>query len=440
MQDHVSQGLSNRLKNKKVMISGMDGYLGWPLALQLAVLGCNVSGVDNYSRRECVSEKQADSVVPIYSMQERVAAAKDVLSVSLKFREFDIRDLDKLRELLKEEKPDVIVHYGEIPSAPYSMVDAEHAILVQDNNVLGTLGLLWAIKEIVPNALLLKLGTMGEYGTPLSGRPLFEGFFPDDSILKWQDREWSLAGELTPRDSASFYHISKIQDTYNVFKACKLWGLRSYDIMQGVIYGVHTDETAADPRLRTRFDIDEWFGTVMNRFVSQAILGIPMTIYGEGGQIRGFIALEDAMECMVRIIATPLKAGEYDVVNQVSKLYKVSDIAEMVANVAKKFGIQAQIQRIENPRVESEQHPYEVISRKLPAMGFKSNISAEKEIERMFELLSQPDIKKGIEKQSHLISPITHWTGKEKKSEVLETYQPGTKQSKGHHGVLDTKI
>lgn len=427
------------LKNMRVMILGMDGYLGWTLALKLAGLGCQVSGIDNYTRRDAVMERGAHTIVPIARMTERLHAAKDILGVDINFRKMDIRDKKKLKEFLAEEKPEAIVHYAEIPSAPYSMIDADHAIKVQDNNVLGTLGLLWAMKDTVPNASLIKLGTLGEYGSPLTGRPLYEGLFPSDATLKWDKREWSMGGELTPRDPVSFYHCSKVQDTFNVYEACKYWWLRSYDVMQGVIYGVHTDEVAADPKLRTRLDIDEWFGTVINRFVSQAILGIPLTIYGKGEQIRGAIALEDAMECMVRLLGSPPEPGQYDVVNQVSGLHKIRDIAETVAKVgSEKFGLKVKIQRLENPRVEAETHPLEVVSRKLPQKGFKPQVSLEKEITRMFKLLTKPEIKKRIEEKSHCILPKTRWSGEKKDSEVLETYKPGTKKKEGYEGKLDT--
>ncbi|MHA1329094.1 MAG: NAD-dependent epimerase/dehydratase family protein, partial [Promethearchaeota archaeon] len=360
------------LKNMRVMIIGIDGYLGWTLALKLGKLGFQVSGIDNYTRRDCIMEKGAHTIIPIKKMAERLQAASEVLGININFRKIDINDADKLREFIDEVKPESIVHYGEIPSAPYSMADMEHAVRVQENNVLGTLKLLWIIKEIVPESALIKLGTMGEYGTPLTGRPLFEGLFPADAIIEWDNRKWSLGGETTPRDPASFYHVSKVQDTFNILEACKYWWLRSYDIMQGVIYGVYTEELAADKRLRTRFDIDEWFGTVINRFVAQAVVGIPLTIYGKGEQIRGFIALNDAMQCMVRLIVSPPEPGQYDVVNQVSGLYKISELAEAVAKVGnEKFNLDVKIQRIENPRVEADMHPFEVVSRKLPRIfGF----------------------------------------------------------------------
>jgi UDP-sulfoquinovose synthase len=427
------------LKDMRVMILGIDGYLGWTLALKLGKLGFKVSGIDNFLRRDCVMEKGAHTIVPIERMTERLHAAREVLGVNINFRRIDIQDRPKLREFMEEVKPEAIVHYAEIPSAPYSMVDCDHAIKVQDNNVLGTLGLLFLIKDVVPETCLIKLGTMGEYGSPLTGRPLFEGIFPGDAVMHWGGREWSLGGEITPRDPVSFYHVSKVQDTFNVYEACKYWWLRSYDIMQGVIYGVHTDEVAKDPGLRTRLDVDEWFGTVVNRFVAQAILEMPLTLYGAGEQIRGFIALEDAMECMVRLIVSPPEPGQYDVVNQVSGLHKLMVLAETTADVAQKFGLDTKIQKLENPRVEADKHPLEAVSRKLPGVfGFMPKVSMEKEITRMFELLTQPEIKKRIEEKAHLIMPKTRWDGFKKESDVLEVYEPGTREDTGYKPLLDT--
>ncbi len=425
------------LRNMRIMILGIDGYLGWTLALKLGKLGCKVSGIDNFFRRDCVMEKGSHTLVPIERMTERLSAAKDVLGVEIDFRKIDIMDMDRLKGFMEEVKPESIVHYAECPSAPYSMVDAKHAIKVQKNNVLGTLGLLFLIKEIVPESCLIKLGTMGEYGAPLTGRPLFEGIFPADAVMKWNGREWSMGGELTPRDPVSFYHVSKVQDTFNIYEACKYWWLRSYDIMQGVIYGVHTEETAKDDRLRTRFDVDEWFGTVINRFVAQAVAGIPLTIYGSGEQIRGFIALEDAMECMVRLIFSPPEPGQYDVVNQVSGLHKISELAETVAKVGKEFGLDVKIQRLENPRVEAEEHPMEVVSKKLPnTFGFECKVTPEKEIRRMFKVLTKPNIVKRTGEKKHVIYPMTRWSGEKEKMGVLEVYEPGTKLMGGYVGKL----
>ena len=296
------------------------------------------------------------------------------------------------------------------------------------------------MKDIVPESCLIKLGTMGEYGTPLTGRPIFEGLFPADAIIKWDGREWSLGGETTPRDPVSFYHVSKVQDTFNVLEACKYWWLRSYDVMQGVIYGVYTEELILDKKLRTRYDVDEWFGTVINRFVAQAVAGIPLTIYGTGEQIRGFIALSDAMQCMIKLIISPPEPGQYDVVNQVSGLYKISDLAEVVAKVGnQRFNLNVSIQRIENPRVEADSHPFEVVARKLPRfLGFSPKIKLAEEIERMFGVLLEEDIRNRLDLKKHTIFPVTTWQGEKRQMQELEKYQPGTKEPKGYKPIFDT--
>ena len=414
------------LKDMRVMILGIDGYLGWTLALKLGRLGYRISGVDNYSRRGWLAERGSHTVVPIVSMTDRLHAAKEVLGVNINFRKMDIyRERERLAEFIDEVKPEAIVHYAECPSAPYSMIDLDHATFVQENNVLGTLGVLFMMRDHTPESALVKLGTMGEYGAPLTGRPIFEGIFPGDAVLKWDDREWSLGGELTPRDPVSFYHVSKVQDTFNVYEACKYWWLRSYDIMQGVIYGVHTEEVAADPRLRTRLDIDEWFGTVINRFVSQAVIGYPLTVYGAGEQLRGFISLQDAMQCMVRLINSPPEPGQYGVVNQMSGYYGVMDLAKTVARVAhKEFGLPVTIQRLENPRVEADRHPFEPIYDNLSKeYDFTAEHAPEDVIHQMLELLTRPDIKARIEEKQHLIKPSTWWSGIKKEAGTLEVLE-----------------
>jgi len=411
------------LKNMRVMILGIDGYLGWTLALWLGSLGCKVSGVDNYNRRNWVKERGAQTIVPIARMNERLRTAKLVLGQNIDFRQIDIyTEREKLEEFISEVRPESIVHYAEFPSAPFSMIDAEHAIEVQKNNVLGTLALLFTMRDKAPESSLLKLGTMGEYGTPLTGRPLFEGLFPAEAMLHWDNRQWSLGGELVPRDPASFYHVSKVQDTFNIYEACKYWWLRSFDIMQGVIFGVHTDQVAAEPRLRTRLDIDEWFGTIINRFVAQAVLGIPLTLYGLGKQIRGYIGLADAMQCMTRLISSPPEPGQYAVVNQVSGVFSARQLAYLIAKIGRKyFNLPVQIQRVENPRVEADEHPFEVLYEKLPKeYGFEPKVSIEQEISRMFELFLTPQIRSRIEERKHVIIPRTWWSGVKRQVERLE--------------------
>ena len=414
------------LKGMRVLILGVDGYLGWPLALRLARLGCEVHGIDNYRRRELVAEKGAHSVLPILTMEERIAAAREHLGLTIHFREMDLLDRPSFAAYMKEIQPESIVQFAEIPSAPYSMADVEKAVDTVQNNVIGTLGLMFAMRDHAPEASLIKLGTMGEYGTPLTGRPLFEGLFPGDAVLQYGDQEWSLGGELTPRDPVSFYHVSKVQGTFTVYEACKYWWLRAYDVMQGVIYGTDTDELAAHPSLATRFDIDEWWGTVINRFVAQTAIGTPITIYGSGNQLRGYITLRDAMQCIVRLIAAPPEPGQYEVVNQVTDVFSVRQVAETVARIGRDdFGLSPVLQRLENPRVEAEEHPYEVIHEKLEKdFGFQSESTLEDEVRTLFRKLLEHPIRQRIEQQQDLLFPKTHWSGEQKDVSVLETLNP----------------
>jgi UDP-sulfoquinovose synthase len=413
------------LSGMKVLILGMDGYLGWPMALKLAKLGCEVHGIDNLVRRKLVAEKGGKSVLPIQSMDKRVAAANEHLGVNIDFREMDLLDRPALFDYVKQIEPEAIIQFAEIPSAPYSMADSEKAVHTIENNVIGTLGLLFAMRDHAPNASLIKLGTMGEYGSPLTGRPLFEGLFPGDATLQYQGQEWSLGGELVPRDPVSFYHVSKVQGTFSVYEACKYWWLRSYDVMQGVIYGNHSPELAIHEDLNTRFDIDEWWGTVVNRFVAQSVLGTPMTIYGSGNQMRGYITLQDAMQCITRLIAKPPEPGQYDVVNQVTDVFSVRHIAETVAKIgAEEFGLDPVIQRIENPRVEAEEHPYEVIHDKLKNnFGFNSETTFEDELRHIFTSLMKPEAKQRIEEQSEVLFPRTRWSGETGELKIIETIQ-----------------
>jgi len=413
------------LEGMKVLILGMDGYLGWSLALKLAKLGCKVYGIDNMLRRKLVAERGAQSVTEIRTMQERIEAARQHLGVDIEFREMDLLDRDALFAWIREIRPESIVQFAEIPSAPYSMADVDKAVNTIQNNVVGTLGLLFGVRDHAPEASIIKLGTMGEYGSPLTGRPLFEGLFPGDAVLQYQGQEWSLGGELTPRDPVSFYHVSKVQGTFSVYEACKYWWLRSYDVMQGVIYGNWSDELQAHPDLNTRFDIDEWWGTVVNRFVAQASIGMPLTIYGSGNQMRGYITLRDAMQCITRLIAAPPDPGQYDVVNQVTDVFSVLQIAQMVATIGREFGLDVEVQRIENPRVESEEHPYEVIHEKLQdRFGFASESGFADEVRHLFRVMLQPENRDRILAQQGALFPKTRWSGEHGEMKVLERWKP----------------
>jgi UDP-sulfoquinovose synthase len=349
---------------------GMDGYLGWPLAMHLSGRGHTVSGVDNFSRRRNVEELGSQSATPIKPIEDRLEAYQRATGRKLRFHEGDLTNTEFTDKVIKLERPDCVVHLGEIPSAPYSMIDVEHCNYTQTNNLIGTNNILFAVKKHVPHCHLVKLGTMGEYGTPNIDIP--EGFFE----IEYRGRKDVLP---FPRQPGSWYHLSKVHDSHNIMFACKVWGLRSTDIMQGVVHGVVTDEMVSDDLL-TRFDFDEAWGTALNRFCAQAVIGHELTPYGKGGQTRGYIALRDSVECMTITAENPAKEGEYRVFNQFDETYSVNELAEHVTSVAGEFGIDAKIWSVKNPRVEKEEHYYNPDRDRLPALGFNPSHDVDAEL------------------------------------------------------------
>lgn len=382
----------------KVMIMGMDGYLGWTLAMYMTGRGHEVCGVDNFSRRRIVKEVGSWSATPIKPMGQRLKAYKKVSGNALEFYEGDLTHYDFTELVIKKEKPETIIHLGEIPSAPFSMIDVEHCNYTMINNIVGTNNILFAMHKHIPDCHLLKLGTMGEYGTPNVDIP--EGFFE----IEYRGRKDRLP---FPRQAGSWYHQTKVHDSHNIIFACKIWGLRSTDIMQGVVHGVVTDDMLNDDLL-TRFDFDEAFGTALNRFCSQAIIGHELTPYGRGGQTRGYIALRDSMQCLAIATENPPDEGEYRVFNQYDECYSVNELAEHVVKVARELDIEAKIWNIENPRVESEEHYYNPDRENLPNLGFKPTNTLEEELRITIPKLMQ--YKERIEAKKERIMPTIYWT------------------------------
>ena len=381
----------------RTLVLGIDGYIGWGLAMHLAKRGHTVSGVDNFSRRANVQSVGSQSAIPVLDMEERVNAFKRIHGESISFFEGDLLDYDFLADVIKQTHPDSIVHLAEQPSAPFSMIDRKHAIYSQHNNVEGTLNVLYAMKDLVPECHLVKLGTMGEYGTPNIDIP--EGFFE----IEYRGRKDILP---FPRQPHSMYHLSKVHDTANTLFACRVWKLCSTDIMQGVVYGTRTDEMI-DDSLMTRFDFDESFGTVINRYCAEAVIDLPLTPYGQGKQKRGFIDLIDSIQCLTIAIENPAARGEYRVFNQLDEVYSIGELAEKVVNVAKKLGIEAKIQNVENPRTEKAEHYYKVDNENLKKLGFKPTRTLEETAEIMLKDLSKH--KDRILEKSEAILPKTKW-------------------------------
>ena len=302
----------------RVFIPGMDGYLGWALAQHLVARGHDVAGADLGLRRRWVEEMGSASAIPIASMHERLEAVAEHHGSTIAYWHGDLQEYALVDEILREFEPEAIVHLGECPSAPYSMVDRAHAVFVQTNNLVGTLNLLFGMRDICPDAHLLKLGTMGEYGTP--NVPIPEGFFE----IEYRGRTDRLP---FPRQANSWYHWSKVHGSNNIMFASRTWGLRATDVMQGVVFGTGIAAMDADPRLRTRLDFDGAFGTAINRFCCQAIVGHPLTPYGQGHQKRGFLPLRDSIQCLTLAIENPPEAGEYRVFNQFAEVYDITDLA-----------------------------------------------------------------------------------------------------------------
>jgi UDP-sulfoquinovose synthase len=306
----------------RILILGGDGYLGWPTAMRFSNRGHEVHVVDDYLRRRAHVEAGTDSLTPILpGLPERVAAWKDVSGREIGYTEGDLCDWAVTERVFREFQPEAVVHYGEMPSAPYSMKDREHAVFTQTNNVVNTLNVLFAIEAFAPDAHLVKLGTMGEYGTP--NIDIEEGFI----AIEHKGRTDTLP---FPKLPGSFYHLSKVHDSHNIHFACRIRGLRATDLNQGVVYGIETEETALDDRLVTRFDYDDVFGTALNRFCVQAVIGHPLTVYGKGGQTRGYLNIVDTLRCVELAVANPAAGGEFRVFNQFTEQFSVQQLAELV--------------------------------------------------------------------------------------------------------------
>jgi UDP-sulfoquinovose synthase len=365
----------------RILILGGDGYLGWPTAMRFSNQGHEVLVVDNYLRRGAHAEVGTDSLTPIGAdLPARVEAWKDVTGNQIALVEADLTDWAVVKELFSGFSPEAIVHYGEMPSAPYSMRDRDHAVFTQTNNVVGTLNVLYAMRDLTPEAHLVKLGTMGEYGTP--NIDIEEGFV--------EIRHNGRADYLPfPKQPGSMYHLSKVHDSHNIHCACRIWGLRATDLHQGVVYGVQTAETALDDRLLTRFDYDAVFGTALNRFCVQAVVGHPLTVYGRGGQTRGYLNIVDTLACVELAVTHPAEGGEYRVFNQFTEQFSVWQLAELVQKAGAEFGIDVAIAPIENPRVEQEEHYYNATHTKLLDLGLRPHLLSETLIESVFATIER---------------------------------------------------
>src|SRR5437867_1132510 len=346
----------------RVLVLGGDGYCGWPTALHLAARGHDVSILDNFARRLWDHELGCETLTPIRPLHDRVAIWRELTGQTIRTFVADMTNYAALAEAVAATDPDAVVHFAEQRAAPYSMIDREHAVFTQANNVIGTLNLLFALKDLRPDCHLVKLGTMGEYGTP--NIDIEEGFIR----IQHKGREDVLP---FPKQPGSFYHLSKVHDSHNIAFCCKIWGLRATDLNQGVVYGTMTEETALDEALINRFDYDDVFGTVLNRFCIQAAIGQPLTVYGKGGQTRGFLDIRDTVRCIEIACHNPAARAECRVYNQFTEQFSVLDLAHLVASAARKLGFAVEIDHIPDPRVEAEQHYYNAKHSKLIDLGLQ---------------------------------------------------------------------
>ena len=358
----------------------------------------DVAVLDNFSKRGWELELNAEPLIPVNSLRDRVRAWKEVTGRQISSFVGDLCEYDFVRDIMRELQPDAIVHFGEQPSAPFSMIDQRRCVSTQVNNITGTLNLLWAMREYAPAAHLVKLGTMGEYGTP--NIDIEEGFIE----IEYKGRKDLLP---YPKQPGSFYHLSKVHDSHNITFACKVWKLRSTDLHQGVVYGVATDETELDERLATSFHYDEVFGTALNRFCVQAIAGVPLTVYGKGGQTRGFLNIRDTLRCVELSILNPPRAGEYRAFNQFTEVFSVRELAETVQHQAQKLGFRVAINHLPNPRVEAEEHYYNPRHQKLLELGLQPRMLSDVLIESM--LVTIRDHAERIRQE--VILPNVRWDG-----------------------------
>ncbi|HTZ90186.1 MAG TPA: NAD-dependent epimerase/dehydratase family protein [Alloacidobacterium sp.] len=349
----------------RIAVLGGDGYCGWATALHLANRGHSVAIIDNFVRRLWDYELGVQTLTPIRPLSERLNVWHQLTGNTIELFVGDVCDFDFLSSTIKTFEPEAVVHFAEQRSAPYSMIDYKHAVFTQTNNVVGTLNLLFAIRELQPDCHIVKLGTMGEYGTP--NIDIEEGYL----TVEHNGRKDVLP---YPKQPGSFYHLSKVHDSHNIMFTCKVWGLRATDLNQGIVYGTLTDEVMMDEALINRFDYDEVFGTVLNRFCAQAAIGCPLMVYGRGGQTRGFLDIRDTVRCIEIACLNPAERGEFRVFNQFTEQFSVLELAEIVKTVGEQMGLQVEVDHIPDPRVEAESHYYNAKHSSLINLGLKPHL------------------------------------------------------------------
>jgi UDP-sulfoquinovose synthase len=349
----------------RVAVLGGDGYCGWATALYLSGKGHSIAIADNFARRQWDHELGVQTLTPILPLSDRLRVWQELSGNNIELFVGDVTEYDFLSSVIQDFEPEAVVHFAEQRAAPYSMIDRKHAVFTQVNNVVGTLNLLFALREFQPECHLIKLGTMGEYGTP--NIDIEEGYI----TIEHNGRRDTVP---YPKQPGSFYHLSKVHDSHNIMFTCRAWGLRATDLNQGVVYGTMTDEVALSEALINRFDYDEVFGTVLNRFCVQAAIGHPLTVYGKGGQTRGFLDIRDTVRCVEIACLNPAAQGECRVFNQFTEQFSVLDLARLVQTAGEKLGLAVEVDHLPDPRVEAEQHYYNAKHSKLIELGLEPHL------------------------------------------------------------------
>jgi UDP-sulfoquinovose synthase len=402
----------------RTLILGGDGYCGWATCLYLSAQGHDVTIVDNYVRRQWDHELNAQTLTPIQPLSDRLRCWYRLTGKSIEVATGDVTDYDFLHSVISSTRPDAIVHFAEQRSAPYSMIDRKHAVFTQVNNVVGTLNVLFAMREVQPDCHLIKLGTMGEYGTP--NIDIEEGYIR----IEHEGRTDVLP---FPKQPGSFYHLSKVHDSHNMMFTCKIWGLRATDLNQGVVYGTVTDETSLDETLVNRFDYDDVFGTVLNRFCVQAAIGQPLTVYGKGGQTRGFLDIRDTVRCVELACQNPAARGECRVYNQFTEQFSVLDLAEKVKTAGKNLGIDVSIDHLPDPRVEAEHHYYNAKHSKLIDLGLRPHYLSDSLLDSLMNIA----VKYRDRVDETLILPQVNWRETQNKRRFINAEQMSSAMAAG---------
>ena len=358
----------------RVLILGSDGYLGWPTAMSFAAKGHEVCAVDNYLRRWMALETSSEALMPNPNLIERAKLFQAVSGQEIRVEIGDVTDYRFLSQLVRDFQPETIVHYAEQPAAPYGMKSYREAHLTLNNNLNSTLNVIWAVMEEAPGCHIVKLGTMGEYGTP--NIDIEEGWLE----VEHKGRKETF---LYPRQAGSFYHTTKVLDTDMLWFYVRTYGIRATDLLQGPVYGLSTPESDLDQRLLPNFHYDDIFGTVVNRFLVQAVAGVPLTVYGKGGQTRGYLNLNETLQCVELAMNNPAEEGELRIMNQFVETFSVNEIADKIQRVGNQLNLNVQVQNIENPRKEAEDHYYNPAHTGLLEMGLTPHYMTDETLEAL---------------------------------------------------------